>query len=58
VNQPPVTVTGARVAAVVAVTSVLQLFVLPYLSGWPVPVRLLLSARSWWSCWATCERRR
>jgi uncharacterized protein len=36
--------TVLTIAAVFAVTSVLQLFVLPYLSGWPLPVRLLLSA--------------
>jgi uncharacterized protein len=36
--------TVLTIAAVLAVTSVLQLFVLPYLGGWPLPVRLLLSA--------------
>jgi uncharacterized protein len=32
------------IAAVFAVTSVLQQFVMPFLSGWPLQVRLLLSA--------------
>jgi uncharacterized protein len=32
------------IAAVFAVTSVLQQFVMPYLGGWPLAVRLLLSA--------------
>jgi uncharacterized protein len=36
--------TVLTIAAVLAVTSVLQLFVLPYLCGWPLPLRLLLSA--------------
>jgi antibiotic biosynthesis monooxygenase (ABM) superfamily enzyme len=32
------------IGAVFAVTSVMQQFVMPYLSGWPLEVRLLLSA--------------
>ncbi len=32
------------IAAVFAITSVLQQFVMPFLSGWPLVVRLLLSA--------------
>jgi antibiotic biosynthesis monooxygenase (ABM) superfamily enzyme len=32
------------VAAVFAITSLLQLFVMPHLSGWPLELRLLLSA--------------
>ncbi|MGY1620036.1 antibiotic biosynthesis monooxygenase [Geodermatophilus sp. SYSU D00691] len=32
------------IAAVFAITSLLQLFVLPHLASWPLPARLLLSA--------------
>jgi antibiotic biosynthesis monooxygenase (ABM) superfamily enzyme len=32
------------IAAVFAITSLLQLFVMPHLSGWPLELRLLLSA--------------
>jgi antibiotic biosynthesis monooxygenase (ABM) superfamily enzyme len=36
--------TVLTVAAVLAITSALQLFVLPHLAGWPLVARLLLSA--------------
>ena len=36
--------TVLTIAAVFAVTGVLQLFVMPYLAGWPLAVRLVLSA--------------
>ena len=36
--------TVLTIAAVFAITSVLQQFVLPHLASWPVPARLLLSA--------------
>ncbi|MCV2488423.1 hypothetical protein OF117_03530 [Geodermatophilus sp. YIM 151500] len=36
--------TALTVAAVFAITSLMQVLVLPHLSGWPMPLRLLVSA--------------
>jgi antibiotic biosynthesis monooxygenase (ABM) superfamily enzyme len=36
--------TVVTIAAVFAITSLLQLFVMPHLAGWPLELRLLLSA--------------